>query len=123
MLGIIGLAIVITTGVIWWRRIQSVTVPRNRTPFFAGFLGGATIGLIGAFQGGWVSMLTGGVAALVGFSFSALRLQSAQKPNAPTVGLGEKMLAFSAPDAEGVDFDLSTVSGRPYLLKFFRGHW
>jgi len=123
MLGIIGLAIVVTTGVLWFKRIQSVSIPRDRTRFFAGFLGGATIGLIGAFQGGWLSTLTGGLAALIGFTFSALRLQSAQKPNRPTVGLGDKMLAFSAPDAEGADFDLTTIAGRPYLLKFFRGHW
>ena len=55
--------------------------------------------------------------------FPALRLQSRQQPNRPAVAVGEPMLLFSAPDENGVDFDLSSLNGKPYLLKFFRGHW
>ncbi len=53
-------------------------------------------------------MISGGLAAFAGFMFAALRLQSAQKPNQPAIGVGALMLAVSAPDENGVDFDLST---------------
>jgi peroxiredoxin len=33
------------------------------------------------------------------------------------------VVSFSAPDADGREFDLSSLAGRPFLLKFFRGHW
>jgi len=123
MLGLIALLIVGTTGFLWFRLIQSVTVPRNRLPYQAGFVGGGLIGLLAVFQGGLLSMVSGALAALAGLIFGALRLQSAQKPNEPAVGVGDQMLAASAPDENGVDFDLSSLNGKPYLLKFFRGHW
>jgi len=123
MLGLLGLVIVGVTGFLWFRLIQDVAVPRNRLPYMVGFVGGGLIGLAALFQGGIVSMIAGGVAAFAGLMFGALRLQSRQKPNEPTVGVGELMLAACAPDENGVDFDLSSLRGKPYLLKFFRGHW
>lgn len=123
MLGVLALAIVLSTGFLWFRLIQQVAIPRNRTPYFAGFVGGGILGLFVAFSGGLLSTITGGLAAFVGLTFSALRLQSGQKPNRPAVVEGEPMLAASAPDENGVDFDLAQLSGKPYLLKFFRGHW
>jgi peroxiredoxin len=39
------------------------------------------------------------------------------------VALGQPIPEFTAPDAEGQPFALSSLHGRPYLLKFFRGHW
>jgi len=39
------------------------------------------------------------------------------------VKVGEPILRFRARDAEGNDFDLQELAGRPFLLKFFRGHW
>jgi hypothetical protein len=89
----------------------------------ASFAGGGLIGLAGALGGGWLSIVSGGLAALLGLGFASLRLLSGQAPNRPTVGVGEPMLAFSAPDADGAVFDSASLSGRPYLLKFFRGHW
>ena len=123
MLGLLGLGIVATTMFLWFRLIQDVAVPRNRIPYHVGFVGGGLIGLTAVFQGGLLSMIAGGVAAIGGLMFGALRLQSAQKPNEPAVGVGDLMLAVSAPDENGVDFDLSSLRGKPYLLKFFRGHW
>ncbi len=67
--------------------------------------------------------IAGGIAALLGFAFLGLRPQSSQKPKRPAVEVGGPILGFSAPDENGVDFDLSNLKGKPYLLKFFRGHW
>ncbi len=123
MLGLAGLAIVATTMFLWFRLSQNVAVPRNRVAYFVGFLGGGLLGLAAVFQGGFLSMISGGLAAAAGFTFSALRLQSAQNPNQPAVAVGDPMLLASAPDENGADFELSTLRGKPYLLKFFRGHW
>ena len=123
MLGLLGLVIVLGTGVVWIRLIQNVAIPRRRAPYLAAFVAGGLIGLAGVFQGGLLSVATGGLAAFVGLVFAALRLQSGQRPNRPAVSMGEPMLAASAPDENGVDFALSSLRGKPYLLKFFRGHW
>ena len=42
---------------------------------------------------------------------------------AACAAVGAPILDFEAPDAEGEPFDLATLRGRPFLLKFFRGHW
>jgi hypothetical protein len=124
MLGILGLAIVLIAGVRWFQLMKQVAIPRNRVPFLGVFAVGGGLGLVAIAQGGgWVGSIAGGVAALLGFAFFALRAQSAQKPNRPAVEIGGPILAFSAPDENGVDFDLSNLKGKPYLLKFFRGHW
>lgn len=123
MLGVLALAIVGGTGWLWYRLIQDVAVPRNRTPYLAAFVAGGVLGVAAIFQGGFVGILTGGVAALGGLGFSALRLVSGQAPNEPAVKVGEKMLSIVAPDETGAEFDLASLTGRPYLLKFFRGHW
>jgi len=39
------------------------------------------------------------------------------------VRVGGPILDFSAPDENGEPFALASLRGRPYLLKFFRGHW
>lgn len=123
MLGIIALALVLVTIFVWFRLIQRVAVPRNRAPYLACFVGFGLLGLVAVARGGMLSTITGSAAALIGLGFAALRLQSAQKPNRPAVVVGDAMLVASAPDEHGVDFDLASLTGKPYLLKFFRGHW
>ena len=124
MWGLIGLGIVIASGVVWFRRINAVAIPRNRLPFQVAFAVGALLGVFAIVQGeGLLGMISGGIAAFSGTMFLLLRLQSSQKPNEPVVSVGDPILAFSALDENGAEFDLSTLQGKPYLLKFFRGHW
>ncbi len=124
MLGILGLAIVLAAGFRWFALMKQVAIPRGRVPFLAAFSIGGGLGLMAIAQGaGWVGSIAGGLAALLGLAFLVLRAQSAQKPNRPAVDIGGPILGFSAPDENGVDFDLSRLKGKPYLLKFFRGHW
>jgi len=123
MFGLLGLAVVATTAFVWFRLIQGVSVPRNRVPYHLSFITGGLLGLAGIAAGGVLSTASGVLAMLVGFGFPALRLQSGQKPNEPAVRVGGPMLATAAPDENGARFDLSSLAGKPYLLKFFRGHW
>jgi len=123
MLGLIALGIIAATGFVWFQLIENVSVPRNRVGYLSLFLLGGLVGIFAISQGGFFSTAFAIPAVLVGFVFPALRMQSGQKPNTPAIEVGGDMLNFVAPDANGVDFDLSSLHGKPYLLKFFRGHW
>ena len=124
MLSFVGLVIVVATGVRWFQLIQNVAIPRNRVGFHLAFAGGAVLGLVGAITGtSWLSTIVGGLAAVAGSMMPLLRLQSGQKSAEPTLSVGEPILAFTALDENGVAFDLASLKGKPYLLKFFRGHW
>ncbi len=123
MLGLIALGIVVATGWIWFQLIERVEIPRNRLGFQALFLSAGVLGLVAISEGGFFSTAFAIPAVAVGFGFPALRLLSGQKPNIPAVAVGGEMLALVAPDENGVDFDLSSLRGKPYLMKFFRGHW
>ena len=123
MLGLIALGIIVATGFVWFQLIENVAVPRNRVGYLSLFVLGGLVGVFAISQGGFFSTAFAIPAVLIGFVFPALRLQSGQKPNTPAIAVGGDMLNFVAPDANGVDFDLSSLHGKPYLLKFFRGHW
>ncbi len=123
MLGLLALIVVAATFYNWFQLIDRVAIPRNRAGWFATFLAGGALGVMAISQGGFFSTLLGLPAAFVGFVFPALRLQSKQQPNRPAVAVGGKMVGFVAPDEHGNDFDLASLTGKPYLLKFFRGHW
>jgi hypothetical protein len=118
-------AIVITAaGGLWFQRMNQVRIPRDRTAFFAAFGLGLALG-VGAFAVGtdWLGGLAAGYAIAGSAIFLGLRLQSTQADAPPTVAVGRPVVSFSAPDADGREFDLSSLAGRPFLLKFFRGHW
>ena len=123
MLGLLALIVVAATLFNWLQLIKRVAIPRSRRGWFASFLAGGTLGAVAISTGGFFNVLFGIPAALVGFVFPALRLQSTQQPNRPAVAVGDPMMTFVAPDEHGHDFDLSSLAGKPYLLKFFRGHW
>ena len=123
MLGLLALIVVAATFYNWFQLIGRVAIPRDRRGWFAAFLSAGALGLVAIGQGGFFNVLFGVPAAFVGFVFPALRLQSKQQPNRPAVAVGDPMITFLAPDENGNDFDLASLTGKPYLLKFFRGHW
>jgi hypothetical protein len=124
LLGLLALGVVLATGVVWFRLIQAVRIPSNRLPFFAAMGVGVVLGIAAFGQGtGVLGGLAAGLAILAGGVFLGLRLQSTQDVREPAVRVGGPILDFSAPDERGEPFDLASLRGRPYLLKFFRGHW
>jgi peroxiredoxin len=52
-----------------------------------------------------------------------LAAQARQASLKPAVSVGGPILEFVLPDDAGRAFDLSSLRGRAFLLKFFRGHW
>ena len=67
--------------------------------------------------------LTVAFSLLASTVFLGLTALSAQTPNTPAVAVGGPVIDFTAPADDGTLFDSGTLRGRPFLLKFFRGHW
>jgi cytochrome oxidase Cu insertion factor (SCO1/SenC/PrrC family) len=124
LLGLAAAALVVVTGFIWFRLIGAVRIRKLRAQYVAAMGVGVALGIAAFAQG--VGAL-GGVAAtfaiLAGSFFVVLRLQSGQDARQPAVKVGEPILDFTAPDDRDEPFELASMRGTPFLLKFFRGHW
>jgi hypothetical protein len=124
LLGLLGAGVVGVTGFFWFRRIAALRVPHNRVAFFSAMGAGVALGIAAFVQG---TGIPGGIGAAfaiaAGGTFLGLRLQSTQQAREPNVKVGGPILDFTAPDEHGSPFDLGSLRGNPYLLKFFRGHW
>lgn len=55
--------------------------------------------------------------------FFAVLFMSKLPAAAPAVEVGQRYIDFTATDSHGNPFTLSSMEGKPVLLKFFRGHW
>jgi hypothetical protein len=118
-----GLLAVGATG-LWFQRANAIRLPMDRKRFLLAFAASGLLGLA-AFAAG--TGLAGGIGAGLGLANAALmlglRAVSAQDAKIPAVRVGGPMLDFQAPDDSGALFDSVALRDRPYLLKFFRGHW
>jgi hypothetical protein len=124
VLGILAFLLVAGSMALWFRRIQSVQIPKDRTVFVACWAGAAILGIVALTQEpGWVGGIPAGIAAVAGLFFSALVYISPQKVADDAIQVGERLREFTAPDENGDDFAISSTAGKPVLLKFYRGHW
>ena len=123
-LGLVALGCAAAAGVLWMRAIREVRVAERRPLVLALVGAGAAVGALALLRGpGLAGGVAGGLAVALGALFFALQLLGRQTRGAPAVSVGRPILDFSAPDADGRPFALAALRGRPYLLKFFRGHW
>ena len=124
LLGLAAATVVVATGVVWFRLVKAVRIPRVRAPYFAAMGLGVALGLAAFVQGtGFPGAIPAAFAILAGGFFLALRLQSGQDAREPAVKLREPMLDFTALNDDGNLFELASLRGKPFLFKFFRGHW
>ncbi len=68
----------------------------------------------------------GFVLALLGLAFPGLFTSThvvAWQPRNISVKVGDPVRDFTAVDGQGELFALSSMTGKRYLLKFYRGHW
>jgi peroxiredoxin len=56
-------------------------------------------------------------------TFLGLSAASGQAKVAPAIAVGGSTIDFTASDDQGQPFALASRRGKPFLLKFFRGHW
>ena len=115
---------VVATGALWFRRLNAVRIPENRSAFNIAMAAGVLLGVAALVSGPGLLGGVGAVIALVGGgTFLGLGAASKMDSKEPAVKVGAKILEFTAPDAQGEPFELAKLRGKPFLLKFFRGHW
>lgn len=124
LLGVFAFLLVAGSMALWFRRMKSVSIPMDRRGFVACWIGGAGLGIFALTEGaGWIGGIPATLAVLAGTLFSGLVLVSPQKVADHVIRVGESLREFTAPDENGDDFAIASLSGKPVLLKFFRGHW
>ncbi|MCP4750732.1 MAG: hypothetical protein GY866_07560 [Proteobacteria bacterium] len=124
MVGIGAALTVVVAMVVWFRKVKAGRLSKVRFHYFSVMVAGAGLGVYAIVAGaGWMGMVPAVFAVAMGLVFPALRLGSAQGDIKPAIVVGDKIIDFTALDAAGRDFDLASLRGRPFLLKFFRGHW
>lgn len=123
-LGFVALALAAGTTALWFRLVDAVAIPENRSLFVLAFVAAAVLG-VGAFvaRTRWF----GGVAAVLGIGIGGLLLYTiaiSRQEIAPNgIRVGDTIPHFSALDDRGEAFDSNALAGQRVLLKFFRGHW
>jgi hypothetical protein len=124
LLGFLGLALAAVAGALWMRAIRDVRVAERRPLVLALVAAGAGLGALALLAGpGLAGGVAAGLALGLGAVFLALQILGKQPRAAPAISVGRPILDFTAPDADGRPFASAGLRGRPYLLKFFRGHW
>jgi peroxiredoxin len=124
LLGVMAATLVAGAGVSWLRRMQAVRLPRNAAPYLVACALAAGLG-VAAFVVG-----TGRGRGPRG------RAGDRRRVGVPGPVLGERSTARAAGGRGGRTdprlcrlgrhrrpFALASLRGRPFLLKFFRGHW
>jgi hypothetical protein len=123
-LGIVGGLLEIGLSGVWFRLLTQVRIPADRRPVLVAHAAALGLGVAALALG---ADLTGsvfaGIAILGSATFLGLAAQSAQARVTPAAAVGDPIIEFTLPDHEGRPFDLATLRGKPFLLKFFRGHW
>ena len=109
---------------VWLRMIAHVELGQKRWVVNALF---ASSLALGAFALAQSPSTPGFVLAGTTVAFSALYFVllsfSGQSNQVPAVAVGSRIPDFTALDHNGQPFSLSSLNGKPILMKFFRGHW
>ena len=124
ILSIASITLLAMAGISWFRRMQAVRLtgirPRVLTVMAsAAVLGGGAL-MMGASGG---AAVTAWISVGGGATFLLLNALSGQERKAPGVRVGGPVIDFSGTVDDGSSFELGSLRGKPFLLKFFRGHW
>ena len=124
-LAIIGFAIATATAIRWALLLVSVSIPRNRSGFIALMLLGAGLGITALAIGtqSLVADIAAGLAIFAGAFFLFSVAIGKQTGGSGQLQVGSPLADFSVPDENNEPFNISSLRGKPILLKFFRGHW
>ena len=122
--GVVALVLVAASGIVWFRAAVGVRLPKSRSAFVAAWLGGVALGVIALGSGvGWVGGAAAGLSILGGSFLVLMVAISRQRVGPDLVMMGARLRDFGGLDENGDPFELASLTGRPLLLKFFRGHW
>ena len=124
-LGILALALAVSTVSLWFYLARQVNLPDDRTIFVIAFLSAACLGVVAYFNG--TSRLGGvppAIAILIGLFLPFTILVSPQELEpAKVIKVGGAIPHFTALDDRGEIFDSAALNGHLVLIKFFRAHW
>jgi hypothetical protein len=124
VLGLLAFGTVFGSWAVYWPKIKAMRVPLHPLGHQAVIVLGLILAMVSFTQGpGLLGGIGAALAFLAGGLFLFFTLMSGMPEKAPAVAVGQSFLDFTAKDADGNDFTLSSLKGTPFLLKFFRGHW
>lgn len=123
-LGFASLLLVVLCFAWWFRLLREVAVAGRRGQVLAAVGTGVASGMLAlSWHPGWFGGAAALLAMLAGSVFLGLAALSRQDRRQPAVHLLDPMPAFECTDDSGRPWSSAGLAGRPYLLKFFRGHW
>lgn len=123
-LALASLVLAVGVWAFWWRRIQRVDVPLRPWRHWIALGASAALAVAAFATGpGWLGGAAAGLAlAMAGLFFFITWISGLPTPSMQ-VAVGQPAPDFTTLDSSGATFSLSSLRGRPVLLKFFRGHW
>ena len=123
-LGFAALGVAVITVALWFRQIDQVALPENRTLFVVSYLTALAMG-VGAFvaRTRWFGAIPALLAIMIGCFFPFSVAISRQEVATTGIQIGQTIPHFKALNRHGELFDSASLDGKPVLMKFFRGHW
>jgi len=124
ILGFAALGLAVITLALWFRQIDQVSLPENRTLFVVSYLTALAMG-VGAFvaRTRWFGAIPALLAIIIGGFFPFSVAISRQEVATTGIQIGQTIPHFTALNRHGESFDSASLDGKPVLMKFFRGHW
>lgn len=123
-LGFIALAMAIGLVLFWFRQVNLVALPQDRTLFVVAFVTAAVLGIATFIVGTrWFGGIPAVGAIIVGAFMTGTIYISPQKVADNPVKVGDIIPQFVALNDDGERFNSGDLAGKPTLIKFFRGHW
>jgi cytochrome oxidase Cu insertion factor (SCO1/SenC/PrrC family) len=124
VLAVVAAGLTVAAFVYWMGLIKRVEIGDRRWLVTAALGTAMLLALIAlGFGSGVAVRVLGGASLLLGVLYFGLLALAGQSVQTPAVAVGQPLLDFTARDHNGEPFSLSSLAGRPVLLKFFRGHW
>lgn len=124
LLGFAALFIAVLSVFLWFRQVNLVALPQDRTLFVTGFslaiLAGIAAPIVGA---RWFGVIPAVLAIVVGGFMTATVAISKQQVADNPIKVGDVIPGFVALDDSGSRFNSNELNGSPSIIKFFRGHW
>jgi hypothetical protein len=123
-LGFIALVIAIGLVLFWFRQVNLVSLPQDRTLFVVAFVISGVLGIATFIVGTrWYGGIPAIGAIIVGAFMTGTIYISPQKVADNPVKVGDVIPQFVALNDDGERFNSGELNGKPTLIKFFRGHW